>query len=164
MTHKCFAYTLFSYTWARVAALIETSTWCDDSYSVTFAVLVAKVASEKWQLYNIPVSFYWVNIHEEPARLCFDPLWLVFSLLPVSHTLDFSVGHRKWVFQGREWAGVHGVRSAGQGPAVEGRIQRYGILPGGSVSVCVTCSVLLLSACGRNCVFGESLVPYASAP
>lgn len=53
-------------------------------------------------------------------------------------------GHRKWVFHGCEWAGVHGVQSAGSGSQVKGRIQRYGLLPGGAVPVCNSCSALVL--------------------
>lgn len=83
-------------------------------------------------------------------------------MLPTFHVSP-SAGHRKWVFHGCEWAGVRGVQSVGQGPEVEGRIQRYGLLPGRSVSVCNSCSghsVVLSGACERNCVCVDSLLAF----
>ena len=53
-------------------------------------------------------------------------------------------GHRKWVFPECEWAGVHGVQSAGPGPPAEGRVQRHGLLPGGAVSVRNCCPAHLM--------------------
>lgn len=104
------------------------------------------------------------NQHD-PVAFGFDPSWhrdtfSSFKLpvtLPTFHVYP-SEGHRKWVFHGREWAGVCGVQPAGQGPEVEGRIQRNGLLPGRSVSVCNSlralffCSLLVVRTVkSRSC-------------
>lgn len=134
-----------SHVSSHTAASIDTSTWHVRSPILWYL--------QCWweKLHQKNVSFITSLCHfsaliianqHDPVAFCFDPLWHWDSfsslnlsvMLPTFHVSP-SAGHRKWVFHGREWAGVRGVQPAGQGPKVKGRVQCHGLLPGRSVSV-----------------------------
>lgn len=102
---------------------------------------------------HLTLIHHWHRDFIPPQPILLDgPRFLPSDLSVTLDTFHVSppAGHRKWLFHGRECAGVLGVQSAGPGPRVEGRIQCHGLLPGGTISVCNHRCGLLSLLWGRD--------------